>query len=730
MLNWIFRFIPDSGVARTRTGPADRRALRLPFMPPSAFRLCLALATPLRAWALALFLLAPIATSAQPPVTLNFVDADIDVVAKAIGELTGKTFVLDPRVKGKINIQSARGISPALAYPTFLAALRMSGFAAVEGAGNIVRLVPEVDAKTLPAPVGSSASGAVVTRVIPIINQSAAQIANAVRPLISANSAVVVYPPGNALILSDYGDNIRRVEAMIERLDAPTVAAPELITLSHASAVDVVSTLTRMFGDAGTEPRERIVFAADARSNAVILRSDDAQRLARAKALIEQLDRPAAAPGNLRIVYLKHADAAQVAQTLRRVLGAESVSGASGNGSSMSPPSSSLLAAPTAAPAVSAPAAPSLAAAAAAFAGAQPAPALTTSANTGPQAAFTAGGATVYPDPTINALVISAPTAIYNNLRAVIEQLDVRRAQVFVEALIVEVQADRAAEFGIQWQALDALAKAATQGFGGTNFGGAGQNILGIAADPTSVGRGLNVGVVRGTLTIGKTQITNLGLLARALQNDLQANVLSMPTLLTLDNEEARFSGGQNVPFLTGQYAQTGGGNTVTPFQTIERRDVGLTLKVRPLITEGGSIRLQLYQEASNIVESAAVAVGLANINKRVLESTVLVEDGQIVVLGGLLQEGYTNAEDKVPLLGDAPLVGSLFRYDTRKRQKTNLMIFLRPTVLRNAAQLGALSNERYRLLGLEQEAIAPESRPPLPPVQLPALPLGAPTPR
>lgn len=676
-------------------------------------------------------LAAAVSSFAQAPITLNFVDADIDVVAKAIGELSGKTFVLDPRVKGKINIQSARGIAPSLAYPSFLAALRMTGFAAVEGPGNVVRLVPEVDAKTLPTPTTASAAGAVVTRVIPILHQSAQQVANAVRPLIAASSAVVVYPPGNALIVSDYGDNLRRIEAMIERLDVPTLAAPELVTLAHASAVDVVSTLSRLFADAGSEPRERILFAADPRSNAIIMRSDDPQRLMRAKALIEQLDRPSAAAGNLRIVYLKHADATQVAQTLRRVLGAEA---GAGQASSAGPaPASSLLPAPPASPAASAPAAPGLAAAAAAFAGGSStlsAPPLAAGANAAPAAAFTAFGATVYPDPTINALVISAPNAVYNNLRAVIEQLDVRRAQVFVEALIVEVQADRAAEFGIQWQALDALAKSATQGFGGTNFGGPGQNILGVSADPTSIGRGLNVGVVRGSLTIGKTQITNLGLLARALQNDLQANVLSMPTLLTLDNEEARFSGGQNVPFLTGQYAQTSGSNTVTPFQTIERRDVGLTLKVRPLITEGGSIRLQLYQEASNIVESAATAVGLANINKRVLESTVLVEDGQIVVLGGLLQEGFTNAEDKVPLLGDAPLLGSLFRYDTRKRQKTNLMIFLRPTVLRNAAQLGALSNERYRLLGLEQEAIRPAQRLPLPAVEPPALPLGAPAPR
>ncbi len=661
---------------------------------------------------------------AQSAVTLNFVDADIDVVAKAIGELTGKSFVLDARAKGKINIQSAKGISRELAYPSFLAALRMAGLAAVEGPGNLVRIVPEADAKLLPQPLTGGGSGAVVTRVIPIIHQSAAQIANAIRPLVAAANAVVVYPPSNALIISDYGDNLRRIEAMIERLDQPSLAAAELVPLAHASAVDVVATLSRIFPDSATEPRERLAIAADARSNTIIVRSEDIQKLARAKALIEQLDRPSAAPGNLRIVYLKHADATQVAQTLRRVLGAE-------QGGSATTTTSALL--PSASPApAQAPAsggANALANMAAQITGtaapaATPGPSSQAAVSSVP---FTAAGATVYADPLINALVISAPASVYNNLRAVIEQLDVRRAQVFVEALIVEVQADRAAEFGIQWQALDALAKSATQGFAGTNFGGPGTNILGVSADPTTVGRGLNLGVVRGTLTIGKTQITNLGLLARALQNDLQANVLSMPTLLTLDNEEARFSGGQNVPFLTGQYAQTGGGNTVTPFQTIERRDVGLTLRVKPLITEGGSIRLQLYQEVSNIVESAAVAVGLANINKRVLESTVLVEDGQIVVLGGLLQEGYTNAEDKVPLLGDAPLIGNLFRYDSRKRQKTNLMIFLRPTVLRNPAQLNALSNERYRLLGLEQEAITPESRPPLPPVQLPALPLGVP---
>jgi general secretion pathway protein D len=217
-------------------------------------------------------------------------------------------------------------------------------------------------------------------------------------------------------------------------------------------------------------------------------------------------------------------------------------------------------------------------------------------------------------------------------------------------------------------------------------------------------------------------------LLARALQNDSSANILSMPTLLALDNEEARFSGGQNVPFLTGQYATTSGNNSVTPFNTVERRDVGLTLKVKPLITEGGAIRLQLYQEVSNIIESAAVAQGLGSVSKRVLESSVLADDGQIVVLGGLLQEGFSNDQDKVPILGDAPFIGNFFRYDSRKRTKTNLMIFLRPTVLRDSARTSNLSNERYRALGIEQQGVDPEPRFMLPEMNNPRLPLGEPS--
>jgi general secretion pathway protein D len=663
---------------------------------------------------------------AQTAVTLNFVDADIDVVAKAVGELTGKTFVLDPRVKGKINIQSARGVAPGLAYPTFLSALRMAGFAAVEGPGGIVRVVPEVDAKALPTPFGGGAAGAVTTKVIPLAHQSAAQVINALRPLVAAANALTVYPPGNAIIITDYSDNIVRIEAVIARLDTPSVAAPELIALNHANALDVASTLNRVFAEAPGatgDIRDRLLVTADPRSNSVIIRSDDGGRLSRVRTLIQELDRPTAAPGNIRIVYLKHADATMVAQTLRRVLGAESGSTQTATTS----PLSSLL--PTGGSPGAGPQSPLAAATAALTGSTAPAGGNGPSQSQVPAAiAFTAGGATVYADASINALVISAPTPVYNNLRAVIEQLDVRRAQVFIEALIAEVQADRAAEFGMQWQALDALGRGGTQGVGGTNFtNNAGTNILGVAANPTTVAQGLNVGLVRGAITWGGKTILNLGLLARAMQDDTSANILSMPTLLALDNEEARFSGGQNVPFLTGQYATTGGNTTSTPFQTIERRDVGLTLRVKPLITEGGAIRLQLYQEVSSVVESAAVAQGLGSLNKRVLETSVLADDGQIVVLGGLLQEGFTNSQEKVPLLGDAPVLGNFFRYDSRKRTKTNLMIFLRPTVLKNATQAGTLSNERYRALGMEQQLINPEPRLMLPEMINPSLPLGAP---
>jgi general secretion pathway protein D len=312
-----------------------------------------------------------------------------------------------------------------------------------------------------------------------------------------------------------------------------------------------------------------------------------------------------------------------------------------------------------------------------------------------------------------NALVIMAPEPVYNNLRAIIDKLDVRRAQVFVEALIVEVSADKAAEFGIQWQALSGFNTNSTSVVGGTNFTtrGGGNNIIDVAANPGSVGQGLAIGVMRGTVTIpGLGTIANLAFLARALETQVGANILSTPTLLTLDNEEARILVGQNIPLVTGSYATTGSTTTVTPFQTFERKDVGLLLRVKPQITEGGTIRLTLYQEVSRIDPTLSTSTSTV-LSKRSLESTVIVDDTQVIVLGGLIQDELDTGSNKVPLLGDIPIVGALFRYDSRQRTKTNLMIFIKPTVLRTGADGHPITSERYEYLRGEQERQMPPLR-------------------
>jgi general secretion pathway protein D len=324
-------------------------------------------------------------------------------------------------------------------------------------------------------------------------------------------------------------------------------------------------------------------------------------------------------------------------------------------------------------------------------------------------------------DAATNSIIINAPDAIYNSLRAALDKLDVRRAQVYVEALIAEITADKAAEFGIQWQDLNGLGKTTAQPFGGTNFGGTGQNILGVAAAPATAGQGLNIGIIKGTVTLpGGAQILNLGLLLRALETDNNANILSTPTLLTLDNEEARIIIGQNVPFITGSYAVSAAATTPTPFQTIERKDVGLTLRIKPQISEGGTVRLQIFQEVSS-VDSTSATSGVTT-KKRSIESTVLVNDGQIVVIGGLIQDSVEDGVEKVPGLGDIPLIGSLFRYNTRAHKKTNLMVFLRPTLLRSAQSVDSLTNDRYDYI-LGQQLKARPATSDLPDFGSPSLP-------
>jgi general secretion pathway protein D len=648
-------------------------------------------------------------------VTLNFVNADIEGVVKAVSEITGKNFVLDPRVKGVVNIVSAKPLSRALVYEVFLSALRLQGYAAIEDRG-IIKIVPESDAKlhyspTLGPQDKSRASDQIQTQVFTLKYESAVPLVPILRPLIAPNNTITAYPNTNTLVITDYASNLRRIERIIDSIDQPSGTEPIMIPLRYASALEVAQTVNRLFaeaaqapGAAGTDTTQRMMIVADTRSNSLLARSNNPSRLARLRSLVAMLDSPTSAGGNIHVVHLKNAEAVKVAETLRAIFLGESA-----------------LAAPRAATPFGAPAATAPGAS----------PMTTPLGASAPAQTATGSPGIIQADAATNSIIINAPDAIYNNLRAALDKLDVRRAQVYVEALIVEITADKAAEFGIQWQGLSGLGatRSAASAFGGTNFGTTGQNILGIAQNPGAVGRGLNIGVIKGRVTLpGGTEILNLALLVRALETDNNANILSTPTLLTLDNEEARIIIGQNVPFITGQYALTGAATTPTPFQTIERRDVGLTLRIKPQISEGGTVRLQIYQEVSSVDATTANPAGVTT-NKRAVESTVLVDDGQIVVIGGLIQDTVRDGLEKIPLLGDIPVLGALFQYKTRSRTKTNLMVFLRPTVLRNAEGADPLTSERYDyILGEQSKAkrapssVLPEVvSPTLPPRQPPA---------
>jgi general secretion pathway protein D len=571
---------------------------------------------------------APLAPAADDTVTLNFVNADIEAVIKAVADITGRNFLIDPRVKGTINIISARPVPRSLVYPTLLSALRMQGYAVVEGEG-VVKVVPEADAKQQGGAVAVGPLGAggdrLITQVMTLKYESAAQLVNVLRPLITPNNTIAAFPGSNALVITDYADNLRRIDRIIASLDQAPGAEPILVPLRNASALDVVALLNRLMSDPAAggpgplDAQQRVTIMADSRSNSVLVRADNPGRLARVRQLIEQLDTPGRPGGNMFIVYLKNAEAARVAQTLRAMLSGSDSGGAPGGSTLPSAPPLFLGNAPMAGAVPTAGIPPPLASAPAAAA-----------------TSFSANGATITADVASNALIIMAPEPVYNNIRAIIEKLDVRRAQVFVEALIVEVSADKAAEFGIQWQALSGYNSTQTRVIGGTNFTprGSGNNIIDVAVNPGSVGQGLALGVMKGTVTLPFLgTITNLGFLARALETQIGGNILSTPTLLTLDNEEARIIVGQNIPLITGSYATTGGSNTVTPFQTFERKDVGIVLRVKPQITEGGTIRLGIYQEVSRVED--VTTLGGVILSKRALESTVVVDDTQIIVLGG-----------------------------------------------------------------------------------------------
>ena len=657
------------------------------------------------------------AKKSPEPVTLNFINAEIDAVAKTLATLSGHNVVVDPRVKGTITLTSNVPVAPSQALRLFAAQLRTQSFALVESAG-LYLVVPEADAKLQSGGVSAGAvpasNGQIVTQIFQLNHESANNLVPILRPLISPNNTLNVNPGTNALVITDYADNLQRLARIIAALDVANATGVEVIPLKNALATDLVPMLQRLL-DSGaasgappaagqTDASFKTTVMAEARSNSLILRAANTARMTLARSLIAQLDQPTdkgpnAASGNIHVVYLKNADSTKLAATLRAAISAQG-NAAGGANSAVASGMTNTNNTPNNA------------------AGGGGANASFNSAGGQPST-----GGQIQADPSTNSLIITAPEPQYRQLRAVIDKLDARRAQVFVESLIAEVSAEKAAEFGVQWQGPLGGKGDTNIGLLGTNFRVGGANLISLAAQGASgtvaPSSGLNIGVAHNN---NGTYV--LGFLARFLQTTGDGNVLSTPNLLTLDNEEAKIVIGQNVPFVTGQYTNNNNAaGSVNPFQTIERKDVGLTLRVKPQISENGTVKLQIYQEVSRL-DPASInsATGLIT-NKRSIESSVLVEDGGIVVLGGLLQDDFGNSQERVPGLGDVPLFGNLFRADSRSRKKTNLMVFLRPVVVRDGASTENLSLSRYEQMRSVQLEATPNSSPGLPAIGSPVLP-------
>jgi general secretion pathway protein D len=635
------------------------------------------------------------ATRNAQGVKLDFVNAEIGEVAKTFGVIMNRNIVVDPRVKGQMNLTSDRAIPVTAAYNQFLASLRLQGFTVVEAAG-IYKVVPEAEAKLQGGAVNAGevkvGGNQILTQIFRLNHENANNLVAVLRPLISPNNTINVNPGNNSLVITDYADNLQRMAKIIAALDVSNATDLEIFPLKHAVASDLVPLLIRLVDSGGSaaapaaggqaDTSFRTSILAEPRANAVIVRAANPARVNLIKSLIDKLDQPSSRTtngdaGNIYVVYLKNADAVKLATTLRAAMSADGASGTGAAARSVATPAGS--AAGGAAAAVSASAQPST-------------------------------GGQIQADPATNSLIITAPEPQYRQMRAVIDKLDQRRAQVFVESLIAEVNTDRAAEFGIQWQG--ALGKNGDKNIGllGTNFGAGGNNIislsLGAAAGTATPGKGVNFGIARET-----NGIYVLGFLARFLESTGDGNVLSTPNLLTMDNEEAKIVIGQNVPFVTGQFTNTGSGGSggsVNPFQTIERKDVGLTLRVKPQIGENGNVRLQIFQEVSSVQASSVNSPSGLITNKRSIESNVVVDDGGIIVLGGLLSDEFSGNQEKVPGLGDVPFFGNLFKNEARTRKKTNLMVFLRPIVVRDGQQTESLSLDRYEFMRAGQKELQP----------------------
>jgi len=631
------------------------------------------------------------------PVTLNLKDADINALVESMSVLTGKNFIVDPRVKGRVTIISSKPMDEKELYEVFLAVLGVHGFAAVPG-DKVIKIVPAAGAKQENVPTIDQQRriepDQIVTRVIQVQNVSAAQIVPILRPLIPPQGHLAAYTPTNVLIISDSAANVERIASIIGRIDLASNEEVEIVALRHASATEVVRVLTTLEqGKTRADPAAGVGsplrMVADERTNSILLSGDKISRV-RLRTLITHLDTPVDGGGNTQVIYLRYAKAKDLMTVLQGV--SKSLSNETARN----------------APIPGQPGAP-------------------------PGGSSSSGGSSlvdIQADESTNALVITAPPELIRSLRSVIAQLDVRRAQVLVEAVIAEISAEKTAELGVQW-VVDA-----NNLIGFTNLGTEAtslSNILGLAAQADSddltalsaarIPQGMQ-------MAVGDFSGNNrFGALISALAKDADTNVLSTPTVVTLDNEQAEIVVGQNVPFVTGSYTSstsTGGNDNTNslsnPFQTIQRDDVGIKLKVKPQINEGNAVKLEIEQEVSSVVPSANAATQGPTTNKRSIKTIVMVEDGQVLVLGGLIDDKLDESAQKVPLLGDVPLLGNLFRYRSTSKLKRNLMVFLHPVILRDPAQGTLSTSDKYSYIRQQQLAARESADYLLPDVQSPVL--------
>ncbi len=582
----------------------------------------------------------PVSGQAQgATITPNYKDADIRQIIEAVGEVTGRNFVIDPRVTAKVTMLSTTPMSPDAFYEAFLSILAVYGFVAVPS-GDVIKILPDANARQMPGwetMAGGQRPDDIVTQVVPVRNVAAAQLVPILRPLIPQYGHLAAHPASNLLIISDRAANVDRVLRIIRRIDQESDEDYEVIRLEHASAgetVRVVTALQQGARAAGGGPTTTVV--ADERTNSVLISGDKSERL-RIRTLVTHLDTPLEQGGDTRVRYLRYASAEELATKLDAQYSI--AAGAQANGGVVD--------------------------------------------------------VTIWADEQTNALVITAPPKTMRSMMSVIDRLDIRRAQVLIETIIVEVGVDKAAEFGITWAVLDD-----DTAVGATSFpivpGGV-TDLISAAGTPEGAAAAVQPGI---TGAVGRLSDSGLSFAAviRALQSDADNNIMATPTLVTMDNEEAQIQVGQEVPFVTGSFTTpVAGGATVNPFTTVEREQVGLTLKITPQINEGDAVLLKIDQEISTLTDSTQ-AVDLIT-NNRTITTSVIVEDGGTLVIGGLIQDDVRESEQRVPLLGSIPLLGVLFRAKKVQYVKTNLMFFIKPTIIRDSVDAAFETNAKYSLI-------------------------------